>query len=60
MDVIELSSALLQNAAYMSGQISDLSEKLELAENQISRSRFAIDGVGAEKEDKLSKACKDG
>lgn len=46
----------------MSGQISDLSEKLELAENQVNRSRFLVDtgGVDKKSEDKLSKACKDG
>ena len=51
-----------QNADYMSGQISDLSEKLELAENQVNRSRFLVDtgGVDRKSEDKLSKACKDG
>ena len=51
-----------QNADYMSGQISDLSEKLELAENQVNRSRFLVDtgGLDRKSEDKLSKACKDG
>lgn len=44
----------------MSGQINDLSEKLELAESQVNRSRYAIDSGSADKEDKLSKACKDG
>ena len=45
----------------MSGQISDLSEKLELAEQQVNRSRFVLDSAGSEKkgEDKLAKACKD-
>lgn len=46
----------------MSGQINDLSEKLELAEQQVNRSRYVYDGAGNEKkgEDKLAKACKDG
>lgn len=53
---------MFQNADYMSGQINDLSEKLELAEQQVVRSRFIFDGTGSDKktEDKLAKACKDG
>lgn len=46
----------------MSGQINDLSEKLELAESQVNRSRYLVDTGGADRktEDKLTKACKDG
>ncbi|KAF6024390.1 COPS5 [Bugula neritina] len=54
------SSNLITNATYMSGQINDLSEKLELAESQVTRSRYTLDGGSSEKEDKLAKACKDG
>lgn len=44
----------------MSGQINDLSEKLELAEQQVNRSRFILDAASEKKgEDKLAKACKD-
>jgi len=44
----------------MSGQINDLSEKLEQAENQVTRARFLVENAEKKPEDKLSKACKDG
>lgn len=53
---------LFQNREYMTGQISDLSEKLEQAETQLSRaapSSYAFDTQDRRVEDKLAKAAKD-
>jgi len=51
------SSSLLTNADFMTGQVVDLSNKLERAESQLGRSGFSWDGPGPE--DKLAKASKD-
>lgn len=56
------SSSLITNREYMTGQISDLSEKLEQAETQLSRtttSSYAFDSQDRRVEDKLAKAAKD-
>ncbi|XP_076826088.1 COP9 signalosome complex subunit 5-like [Clavelina lepadiformis] len=55
------SSSLLTNADYMTGQIVDLSEKLENAETQLNRigSMYSFDAHDKKSEDKLSKATKD-
>jgi COP9 signalosome complex subunit 5 len=51
----------LQNAEYTTGQIFDLSDKLEQSESSLGRSGIIIGGDPHEKkgEDKLSKATKD-
>jgi len=51
----------LQNADYTTGQINDLSEKLEQSDNSLARSGLMIGMDPNEKkgEDKLSKAAKD-
>ena len=50
----------LQNSDYTTGQIGDLSEKLEQAEAQLGRGSFML-AMDHEKkaEDKLAKATKD-
>ena len=53
------SSSLLTNAEYMTGQVVDLSEKLEHAETQISRAANSYAFDSQKSEDKLSKAAKD-
>ncbi|KFB47242.1 hypothetical protein ZHAS_00015265 [Anopheles sinensis] len=57
------SSGLLSNADYTTGQILDLSEKLELSEASLGRGQFISSGTvdPSEKrtEDKLSKATRD-
>ncbi|XP_033115022.1 COP9 signalosome complex subunit 5 [Anneissia japonica] len=55
------SSSLLTNSDYTTGQVYDLSEKLEQAEAQLSRGNFML-GIDQDKkaEDKLGKAAKDG
>ena len=53
--------SLQQNADYMTGQVLDLSEKLEQSESQLGRSSFLhLDNHDKKPEDKLSKATKDG
>lgn len=56
---VNFSSA--QNADYTTGQIFDLSEKLEQSENSLGRSGIMLGADPLEKkgEDKLSKATKD-
>ena len=55
------SSSLLTNAEYMTGQVVDLSEKLEHAEAQLNRStsNYSFDPHDKKSEDKLTKAAKD-
>lgn len=54
------SSTLLTNAYYTTGQISDLSEKLENSESQLGRGAFMLASDHDKKaEDKLSKATRD-
>ena len=55
------SSSLLTNADYMTGQVLDLSEKLEHAEVQLSRAvtNYSFDPHDKKTEDKLTKAAKD-
>ncbi|XP_053947607.1 COP9 signalosome complex subunit 5 [Anastrepha ludens] len=56
------SSGLLTNTDYTTGQIFDLSEKLEQSESSLVRGPFVVSGAeGSEKrtEDKLSKATRD-
>ncbi|KAI1287605.1 COP9 signalosome complex subunit 5 [Halotydeus destructor] len=55
------SSSLLTNSDYTTGQINDLSEKLEQAETQLGRGGviYAIEPHEKRTEDKLSKATKD-
>nr|QBH74039.1 jun activation domain binding protein [Isotomurus palustris] len=55
------STSLLTNAEYTTGQIFDLSDKLEQSENSLGRSGIIIGTDPHEKkgEDKLSKATKD-
>lgn len=55
------SSSLITNASYTTGQISDLSAKLELSESALGRSGFmlSIDSHDKVWEDRLAKANKD-
>lgn len=56
------SSGLLSNADYTTGQILDLSEKLELSEASLGRGPFVVSGTDPNEkrtEDKLSKATRD-
>lgn len=54
------SSGLLSNAEYTTGQIFDLSEKLEQSESSLSRGYFlTADGNDKRNEDKLTKATRD-
>lgn len=54
------SSGLLSNAEYTTGQIFDLSEKLEQSESSLSRGYFlGADGNDKRNEDKLTKATRD-
>lgn len=54
------SSGLLSNAEYTTGQIFDLSEKLEQSESSLSRGYFlAAEGSDKRNEDKLTKATRD-
>lgn len=55
------SSSLLTNADYTTGQIFDLSDKLEQSESQMGRGGFmlGIDPHEKKNEDKLAKATKD-
>lgn len=55
------SSSLLTNADYTTGQIFDLSDKLEQSESQLGRGGFmlGIDPHEKKTEDKLAKATKD-
>ncbi|XP_077864759.1 COP9 signalosome complex subunit 5, partial [Saccoglossus kowalevskii] len=54
------SSSLLMNADYTTGQISDLSEKLEQSEAQLGRGGFMLmDHHDKKSEDKLAKATRD-
>lgn len=55
------SSGLLSNAEYTTGQIDDLSEKLEQSESSLSRGYFLASSDGSDKrtEDKLTKATRD-
>jgi len=52
---------LLQNADYMTGQVEDLSEKLEQSETQLNRSGtgYTYEAHDKKFEDKLTKATKD-
>ncbi len=52
------SSGLLSNAEYTTGQIDDLSEKLEQSESSLSRGYF-IESNDKRTEDKLTKATRD-
>jgi len=56
------SSSLLTNADYTTGQIFDLSDKLEQSEGQLGRSGVigGADAADRKAEDKLTKATKDG
>ncbi|VVC37565.1 JAB1/MPN/MOV34 metalloenzyme domain [Cinara cedri] len=51
------SSSLITNADYLTGQINDLSDKLEQAETSLIRA--PVDPVDRSKENKLEKATKD-
>jgi len=55
------SSSLLTNADYATGQMFDLSDKLEQSENQLGRGGFILgmDPLEKKMEDKLAKATKD-
>merc|ERR1712228_244775 len=54
------SSSLLTNEEYTTGQIFDLADKLEEAEDQIGRpGTFALNSDHKKNEEKLAKACKD-
>ena len=55
------SSSLLTNAEYMTGQVVDLSNKLEQAETQLNRTGavYVVDTSDRKAEDKLTKASKD-
>jgi len=57
------SSSLLTNGEYTTGQISDLSDKLEQSESSVGRGGFLLGGVAEPPdrrgEDKLTKATKD-
>lgn len=56
------SSGLLSNSEYTTGQILDLSEKLEQSESSLSRGSFLVTGTEAtdkRTEDKLTKATRD-
>lgn len=56
------SSSLLTNADYTTGQIFDLSDKLEQSEAAVGRSGFMLGGsdpLDKRTEDKLMKATKD-
>lgn len=56
------SSGLLSNAEYTTGQIFDLSEKLEQSESNLSRGTFLMTGNDTSDkrtEDKLTKATRD-
>lgn len=54
------SSSLLTNEEYTTGQIFDLADKLEEAEDQIGRpGTFSVNSDSKKSEDKLAKACKD-
>ncbi len=53
------SSSLITNDDYLTGQIFDLSEKLEQSEPQVSRYVLSADLTEKRVEDKLSKATKD-
>jgi COP9 signalosome complex subunit 5 len=55
------SSGSLSNAEYTTGQIDDLSEKLEQSESHLSRGYFLASSEGSDKktEDKLTKATRD-
>ncbi|MCJ8745863.1 hypothetical protein PDJAM_G00135270 [Pangasius djambal] len=55
------SSSLLTNADYTTGQVFDLSEKLEQAEAQLGRGSFmlGLDTHDRKSEDKLAKATRD-
>jgi len=54
------SSSLLTNEEYTTGQIFDLADKLEEAEDQIGRpGTFALNSDSKKNEEKLAKACKD-
>jgi len=54
------SSSLLTNADYTTGQIFDLSDKLEQSESQLGRSGVISEQQDKKTEDKLTKATKDG
>lgn len=56
------SSSLLTNSDYTTGQIIDLSDKLEQSEAQLGRGGFmlGVDSHEKKSEDKLAKATKDG
>nr|SVE74218.1 EOG090X078Z [Daphnia barbata] len=61
------SSSLTTNADYTTGQVSDLSEKLEQAENSLGRAALVGSGIGVSgssieerrSEDRLAKAARD-
>ena len=48
-----------QNSDYTTGQIFDLSDKLEQAETQLVRGGFMVDSQDKRTEDKLTKANRD-
>ena len=57
-----LCNIIFQNADYTTGQVFDLSDKLEQSEAQLGRGGFILGMDSHEKksEDKLAKATKDG
>jgi len=59
--ICAVSCMLLQNADYMTGQVEDLSEKLEQSETQLNRSGtgYTYEAHDKKFEDKLTKATKD-
>lgn len=59
--VVVLMLLFLQNAEYTTGQVFDLSEKLEQAEAQLGRGSFmlGLDTHDRKSEDKLAKATRD-
>nr|CAG4640902.1 EOG090X078Z [Eulimnadia texana] len=53
------SSSLITNADYTTGQVADLSEKLEQAESSLGRSFIGIGSEERRSEDRLAKAARD-
>ena len=60
--ILRVNCVVLQNADYTTGQVFDLSDKLEQSEAQLGRGGFILGMDSHEKksEDKLVKATKDG
>lgn len=59
---LNMSCLFVQNADYTTGQVFDLSDKLEQSEAQLGRGGFmlGIDTSEKKSEDKLAKSTKDG